>query len=384
MFLHVIPPVRAFTKVSNALLNRTELDPCARLLLAYVGGLPPTEERKPLSAYAEKLGLSHGTYKRIKKELVQYGYVHEYRAQNAQGLWYTDQWVSNVPLTKDEFTELRLAQGAYPRVSKPTVGEPGGSRADGFTGRYKTNSKTYPTHPPQEPAAAARQKPAVQAEAAVAAPAVPEVPAASAVPEVPAVQEAPEAPVAPAPAVAADALAAEANTPQADPDRETHFALAERILRDLRTVRDDLRLGFRNVRYLAGTIAEKLRQGIPAWEIHTALTHDLPSDRIHNAAGFVTHRLRKNLPEPGDLAAADAAWDAPPVGTPVAPPRPKPIVECRGPGRPGEHYFRPVAEETFCGPCRREHPQLAALSEREHGGWWAPLPALGFVGEPPF
>jgi hypothetical protein len=183
------------------------------------------------------------------------------------------------------------------------------------------------------------------------------------------------------------------NTPQTgpepEPDRETHFALAERMLRDLRTVRSDLRLAFRNVRYLAGTVADKLQQGVPAWEIHHALTHDLPSGPILNAAGFVTHRLRKNIPDPAALAAADKAWESPPEAwdsEPAAapPPRPKPIVECRGPGRPGEHLFRPVGEETFCTPCRREHPQLAALSETEHGGWWAPLPTPGFVGEPPF
>ncbi|MFD3512024.1 hypothetical protein [Streptomyces sp. NPDC058657] len=348
MFLHAIPPSRAFTKVPNALFLRTTLDIEARFLLAYLGGLKPAEQHAPLQVLATKLGMKGTVFKRVKKQLIQHGYVYDHRAQGAKGLWFTEQWVSTVPLTKGEFHALRSEQ-ASPGVRYPTVGEPGGPSVGRSTGTSQTNSNnTSPTRPPQDPAGMAET-------AGAAAP-----------------------------------TARGASTPQgasggADP--EPHFALAERILRDLRTVRGDLVLSFRNIRYLAGTVAEQLQQGLPAWEIHHALTHALPGDPILNAAGFVTHRLRKNVPDPAGLAAsADGAGGQSAVA-PAPEPAPAPvrraIVECRGPGRPGEHVFRPVAEETFCEPCRRAHPRLAAFAEQEHGGHWAPLSSPSAT-EPPF
>ncbi|MEU8887145.1 hypothetical protein [Streptomyces sp. NPDC048442] len=343
MFLHAISPDRAFNKVAHSLTLHTAMDPVARLLLGYVGGLRPCDEYKSLSAYAAKLGIKPGTYKRIKKEMVQFGYVHDHRAQGAKGRWYTEQWVSNVPLTDEQFAALRrgdaspgaspgASQGASPGASKPTVGGPTVRRLGGSTGTTKTNSKTSPTRPPQK---------TVRAEQP------------------------------------------EASTPQIE--KEPQFALAERILRELQSERSDLRMTFRNVRYLAGNIAERLKSGIPAWEIHHALSHDLPDGPILNAAGFVTTRLRRNVPDVAGLAAADAARAAAPApsavppGAPAAPGRA--LVECDG---PGTHAFRPVADETLCGSCRRAYPQLEAhLQQEQGGGGWAPAAPTSYP-EPPF
>ncbi|MFJ2744409.1 hypothetical protein ACIO3O_32685 [Streptomyces sp. NPDC087440] len=319
MFLHAISPTRAFTKVSNALLRRTELDAASRLLLAHVGGLPPADQYAPLSAHAEQLGLKPGTYKRVKKELVQYGYAHDYRTQGSDGRWYTEQWVSTVPLTDDEFTALRTGTAtAVPRETKPTAGRPSGPSVGRSTGTTQTNSKTSPTRPPQD------------------------------TPQ------------------AAETVSSNNTSPE-------DFARAERILWALKTERKDLALTFRDVRYLANAVAARLQLGVPAWEIHNALTHGLPADPIRNAAGFVTHRLATQVPDAASLAAADAAREATARSRTTALPARKAITECRGPGRPGPHVFRPVGDETFCDPCRHEHPQLAAFTEAEHGGAWAPL-----------
>ncbi|MFJ4875297.1 hypothetical protein ACIP93_08790 [Streptomyces sp. NPDC088745] len=333
MFLHAISPSRSFTKVPNALFRRTELDAASRLLLAHIGGLPSAERYAPLSKHAEDLGLKPGTYKRVKKELLQHGYVHDYRAQGEDGRWYTDQWVSNVPLTKEEFTALRTgAATAAPGGPEPTAGAPGDRSVGRSTGTAQTNSKTSPTRPPQD----TREAPAVAETAA--------------------------------------------NTPQSggNTDRAPHFARAEQILWGLKTVRKDLSLTFRDVRYLAANIADRLHLGVPAWEIHSALTHGLPADPIRNAAGFVTHRLATQVPDAAALAAADAARqqqaaEAEAARAAVASrqgPR-----ECGGPGRPGPHAFVPLGDETLCDPCRREYPMLAELVEEERGGAWAPLRA---------
>ncbi|GHH47120.1 hypothetical protein [Streptomyces candidus] len=315
MFLHVISPVRAYIKVSKSLVRDKRLDTAARLLIAHVSGLPPTEDYHPLSHYADELGLKPSVYKRAKKELVQHGYVHDHRQQGANGRWFTEQWVSNVPLTDDQFHALRTDG------RQPTVGEPALRPVGRSTGTSDTNSsKTSPTRPPQEP--------------------------------VPAREDGPEV----------DAVA--------EPDSQQ--LTAERMLRQLGNERPDLRMSFRNVRYLAGAVAEHLRRGVPVWEVYQAVTHGLPKEEIRNAAGFVTNRLRTKVPDAGVCAAIVPPQDEDGAVPPVR----KGIAECTGPGRPGEHWFRPVGDETMCPPCRREWPQLAAHVKEERGGEWAPLGAL--------
>jgi hypothetical protein len=338
MFLHAIPPSRAFTKVSKALIGDTRLDPAARLLLAHLSGLKLEEGEPllPLSEYAVKLGIKYAAYKRIKKELVRCGYVHDYRTQGAGGRWITDQWVSNVPLTEDQFTALRT-DGHTPTVGQPSVRPVGRS-----TGTSKTDSEKSPTHPPQE------------------------------------------------------AVAPDANAPQeSTPDDDRQFALAEQILRSLGRSRQDLALSFRNARYLATAVAAHLRRGVPGWEIHAALTHDLPDGTIHNAAGFVTHRLKAKVPEPMSAAHderlariaagadGDGLWA---VEDGVAPPPPlKERRECEGTARPYAHLHRPVGDETMCGDCRHAQPELEARLREERGGTWAPIGAVAAsVPPPPF
>ncbi|MBT2440915.1 hypothetical protein J7E93_12485 [Streptomyces sp. ISL-36] len=116
-------------------------------------------------------------------------------------------------------------------------------------------------------------------------------------------------------------------------DGET--AAAERVLLSLRHDHRDLHLGVREARGLAEAAAEWLRRGVSVGELRAALTSGLPGSGVRSAVGFLRHRLIEKLP-------------APAVRTPSAPPGA--LVVCKGPG--DEHVFRPLGDETHCGPCR--------------------------------
>ncbi|MET9657355.1 hypothetical protein [Streptomyces sp. NPDC006510] len=78
-----------------------------------------------------------------------------------------------------------------------------------------------------------------------------------------------------------------------------------------------------------------------AADLRRALTSELPKDGVRSAVGFLRHRLVQKLPAP-------VAAQSPPVA-------PSPVREfavCEGEGE--DHVFRPVGDETLCGPCARE------------------------------
>ncbi|WP_442818599.1 hypothetical protein [Streptomyces sp. NBC_01320] len=84
--------------------------------------------------------------------------------------------------------------------------------------------------------------------------------------------------------------------------------------------------------------------------------------------GFLRHRLVQKLPE----AVPPPTVEARPA------PRVAELVVCEGPG--DDHVFRPVGDETHCGPCRGEGARAywaAAYAEQPaHTPWRDRVAAL--------
>ncbi|MGW9435707.1 hypothetical protein [Streptomyces sp. NPDC055607] len=320
MLRHVISPVRSFTKASNELVRHRGLNSDAKVLLLYIQGLPASECDKPLGEHAAELGLLPREYQRAKKGLAASGLLHEWKTQGRRGRWSTDQLLSNVTLTREEAAAVRNGvpveepETDGPSGANPTVGPP----TSPVLGRSNPKDEDWgktPSHPPTE-------EPAAEASAV----------------EEPTVEE-----------PTAEVPAAEAPAPE--------VATAERLLLSLRHQSRDLLLGVREARGLAEAAAEWLRRGVSVAELRHALTSHLPVDGVRSAVGFLRHRLTVKLPErPPEPAVAAPAGGG--------------IVICEGPGR--EHTFRQVADETRCGPCRRERartrtePVGGPVSWRDH------------------
>lgn len=143
----------------------------------------------------------------------------------------------------------------------------------------------------------------------------------------------------------------EKNTPHPPPEDQPEVAQAERALLSLRHTHRELLLGVREARSLAESAAEWLRRGISTAELRQAMTSGLPTGGVRSAVGFLRHRLLHKLP---------AATEAPAAAR-------RGLVICEGPGE--DHVFRPVADETHCGPCRlgaaaQPRPRPRAVSWR--------------------
>jgi hypothetical protein len=124
-------------------------------------------------------------------------------------------------------------------------------------------------------------------------------------------------------------------------------AEGERVLLSLRHVRRELYLGVKEARGLAELAARWLLRGVSAGELRRVLSSELPGDGVRSAVGFLRFRLLHKMPPEQPPAASP-----PPAGLH----RVAELMTCSG-ARPEEgeeeHVFRPVADETECGPCRR-------------------------------
>jgi hypothetical protein len=131
---------------------------------------------------------------------------------------------------------------------------------------------------------------------------------------------------------------------EAEPEAESapEVAEGERVLLSLRHAHRELHLGAREARGLAEAAAEWLRRGVTAADLRRALTSGLPEGGVRSAVGFLRYRLVQKLPE----AVPPPTVEARPA------PRVAELVVCKGPG--DDHVFRPVEDETHCGPCRGE------------------------------
>ncbi|MGW9450736.1 hypothetical protein [Streptomyces sp. NPDC055632] len=224
----------------------------AKLLLLYVQGLPESEADKPLGEHADELELKPREYQRAKKLLTAGGYFHEWKVQDHRGHWSTSQFLSNVPLTREEAVAIRNAAPVQreedgtdrPSGANPAVGSPE-TRSVGGLPPVDEDCGKNSSHPPTE------------------------------------------------------------EQPVEEPSAEPEVATAERLLLSLRHQSRDLLLGVREARGLAEAAAEWLRRGVSVAELRHALTAHLPVDGVRSAVGFLRHRLTVKLPErPSETAAA--------------------------------------------------------------------------------
>ncbi|MFF1913148.1 hypothetical protein ACFVYE_16240 [Streptomyces sp. NPDC058239] len=289
MLRHAIAPSARYTKASHDVIRHPRLNSDAKVLLVYVQGLPEDSTSKPLSELARKLGIKGRAYQKAKQQLVEHGYVHEWRSQGGGGRWITEQLVANNPLTSEQAGHLRGAVPAAPPLPStrfPTVGEPTARPTGGYEPVEDHSDKTTP-HPPSE----AEPTPDPDPEPTSGA---------------------------------ADSL---------------QLARAERVLLSLRHSRRELHLGVREARALAVEAVKWLERGLSESDLRQALLAERPENGVRSAVGFLRYRLIQKLPEP---QAPLLSYEPPPV---------RELLECEGPGR--KHLFRPLADETECAPCRR-------------------------------
>ncbi|MFF8912119.1 hypothetical protein ACF08M_02070 [Streptomyces sp. NPDC015032] len=307
MLRHAIAPSARYTKASHDVVRHPRLSSDAKILLLYVQGLPDGAAYKPLSELARKLGIKGRAYQKAKGQLVEHGYVHEWRSQGEGGRWQTEQLVANNPLTTEQAGHLRGPAPAPSRPSThlPTVGEPAARTVGGYKPVEDHSDKTTP-HPPSEPE--------------------------------------PEPELEPEPAVDPDP---EPTSGSAD---SLQLARAERVLLSLRHTRRELHLGVREARALAVEAVKWFECGVSESDLRHALLAERPQDGVRSAVGFLRHRLIQKLPEP------------PIQHQPRERPSLPELVECQGPGEP--HVFRPLFGETQCPSCR-----TAAEPEPERIPW---------------
>ncbi|MGW1410376.1 hypothetical protein [Streptomyces sp. NPDC002403] len=296
MLWHAIAPSRRYTKASHDVVRHPRLSSDAKILLLYVQGLPEQRADQALSEHARKLGITGRAYQKAKGQLIANGFVHEWKRQGDRGFWVTDQLFANVPLTVEQAAAVRNER----------VGGPSASAGP-----------SAPTAPAARPGAR---------NPAVGEPGCPAVGGYEPVDE-----ELGENCSRPP--------SEEAEAPEEFVDPEV--GEGERVLLSLRHANPQLHLGVREARGLAGVAAEWIRRGVSAAELRRALISELPRDGVRSAVGFLRHRLVQKLPAP-------VAAPAPPVALPPV----REFVVCEGEGE--EHVFRPVGDETLCGPCARE------------------------------
>ncbi|MFD7615643.1 hypothetical protein [Streptomyces sp. NPDC059802] len=297
MLRHAIAPSARYTKASNDVVRHPRLNSDAKILLLYIQGLPGDALCKPLSELARKLGIKGRAYQKAKGQLVEHGYVHEWRSQGEGGRWQTEQLVANNPLTREQARLLLrgtasasapMASVPPPSTRFPTVGEPTPRAAGGYKPVEDHSEKTTP-HPPSEP------------ESATGHTSTP--------------------------------------TPQTATADPAQLTRAERVLLSLRHSRRELHLGVREAHALAVEAVKWFERGLSESDLRHALLAERPQEGVRSAVGFLRHRLIQKLPEP---PVQHQPHERPPL---------RELVECAGPGE--SHVFRPLFGESECPSCCR-------------------------------
>lgn len=360
MLRHVIAPSSGWTKAPHTVVRDRRMNSDAKILLLYVQGLPDSATDRPLGELARKLEMKGRPYQLAKKQLMEHGYVHEWRTQAEGGRWATDQLFTNTPLTSAEARIVRAtlepdggrspgvtAVAAPPPPGKrcPTVGGPTSRTAGGYEPEEDHSDQTTP-HPPSEaerrerrPRPTPRPEPGLTGDPTREPTPQPELtgdptPEPRPGPE-PAREPTPEAPRKLQPA-AADSTPASNTAPAPHP--ASRLAKAERLLLSLRHTHRDLLLGVGEARGLAVEAVKWLEGGLSEGDVRHALLAARPEEGVRSAVGFLRHRLIHKCP-------------VPPL--PAAPPPPplRELIACAGEGE--EHVFRPLGDETLCVDCRR-------------------------------
>lgn len=328
MLRHVIAPSSGWTKASNTVVRDRRMGSNAKILILYVQGLPDSATDRPLGELARKLDMKGRPYQQAKKQLVEHGYVHEWRTQRDDGLWTTAQLFTNTPLSGAEarsvWARLEPDAGRSPGVRYPTVGEPTPRSVGGYQPEEDHSDKTTP-HPPSEAGRGRGRVADLGAD-----------------PDPEAVAAAPDPETAGAPAEAAPSPEqATGSAPAPAPHPTSQLAKAESLLLSLRHTRRDLLLGVREARALAVEAVKWLEGGLPEGDLRQALLADPPEGGVHSAVGFLRHRLIQKCPVIPVL----------PLPVPPPPPPVRELIACAGPGE--EHVFRPLGDEPECADCRR-------------------------------
>ncbi|MER5630198.1 hypothetical protein [Streptomyces nitrosporeus] len=320
MLRHVIAPSRRYTKASHDVTRHPRLTSDAKILLLHVQGLPEDRADGPLGEYAREVGITGRAYQKAKELLVMNGFLREKQVQGTRGHWTTTQLLSNVPLTPQEAVALQDARACEPSpapsAQAPTVGRPRGRVAGGQLPVEEEREKNSPRPPAEEAAEEA----------------------------------APGSVTAPVEAQAPDGAV-----------QAPEVAEAERVLLSLRHVCQELCLGAKGARALAGPAAAWLLRGITPAQLRKALGSVLPKDGVRYAPGFLRYRLVHEMPEEPEASRPRMPEGRAGVAA---------LVPCAGPG--GEHLFRPAGDEDMCGGWRREAAyehwlRQRALAEEQAG-----------------
>ncbi|MFI9239516.1 hypothetical protein [Streptomyces sp. NPDC053079] len=154
MLRHVIAPARFFTQVPNEIIRHPRLSADAVRLLQWQLSLPDGAHQS-LSETAKQAGIKKTAFGHAKQQLLDEGFLHEWRRQGVAGRWRTTQLVSNVPLTPEEALAVRDRDAqtsptaaeptaVAPTAVAPTVGEP----TPRAVGRSQENTEENTPHPP--------------------------------------------------------------------------------------------------------------------------------------------------------------------------------------------------------------------------------------------
>ncbi|MCX4969599.1 hypothetical protein OHA98_33555 [Streptomyces sp. NBC_00654] len=337
MLRHVIAPSSGYTKASNNVVRTRRMSSDAKILLLYVQGLPESARNRPLSELANRLDMTGRSYQRAKRQLIENGFVHEWRSQIEGGRWTTEQLFTNIPLTSAEAATLREGPSTFPPPSEqsPTVGRPTPRQTAGYQPVEDDRDKTTP-HPPSE--ADPDPQPTAQAP-------YPPNPSPGSSPAPPETRSSPNQAISPSP-------------------NPAQLALAERILLSLRHTRRELHLGVREARDLALEAVKWLERGLGEADLRQALLAERPEGGVRSAVGFLRYRLTQKCPEPAPVPVPRPASAPSPASSP-APSPVRDLIACAGSGWGSdsgsesssgsgeEHVFRPLGDETECAECRR-------------------------------
>ncbi|MEU1310322.1 hypothetical protein ABZ419_15690 [Streptomyces cinnamoneus] len=146
MLRHAIAPARFFTQTPNEIIRHPRLSSDAVRLLQWQLSLPDGADQ-PLSETARQAGIKKTAFIRAKRQLIDEGFLHEWRRQGVAGRWRTTQLISNVPLTPEEALAVRDGDGdaaASPTAVEPAVGQP----TPRAVGRSQENTEGNTPHPP--------------------------------------------------------------------------------------------------------------------------------------------------------------------------------------------------------------------------------------------
>ena len=165
MLRHVTAPACAFAQIPNVILRHPRLSSDAKNLLNWQLSLP-ADDAQCLGETARKAGIKKCAFQNAKRQLLDEGYLHQWRVRKDGGRFATIQLVSNTPLSAKEalavhdglrpvpggarFSE-RVHRDGPPSAAQPTAGGPTGRAVGRLPEKNTGENTTQPTGPDPEP-----------------------------------------------------------------------------------------------------------------------------------------------------------------------------------------------------------------------------------------